>query len=145
MKPLLVGTACALVLPLAVGGLVSFIDTTCFPDLVYENMGYEATVILRLVPLLTQSVLTGCVISQVLAARGRAAGWTGLIGGSTIGFLLLLLCRSDYSAYVPSETIGWRIRATFFDWGEYLIWARSRAKRTSTSCPRTIRKRLCSE
>jgi len=91
--------------------------------MVYENMGYGMTVMLRLVPLLTQSALTGCMIGQALAARGRAAGWTGLIGGGITGFLLLLVCRNDYGDYVPGGPIGPGLRAVFFEWGEYLVWA----------------------
>ena len=111
-----------LVCTFGVGGLVSFIDTYCFPDLADDNLGYYFLTLFRLLPLISLSIVTGTVAGALSAGSKRRAGLMCLVGGSLVGIPLVLVGYNDFASEWPSNPLFWSLRELFFSWGEYLIW-----------------------
>ncbi len=123
MPSLFVCLLSAIAIGLVAGGLVSFVDTHCFPDLVYDNMGYSLLEIFRLLPLCVLSIISGCMIGMLFGRRAKAAGRVGFVGSGLSTILLLLAARSEFASTMSDLPFSWRIRETFFAWGIYTLWA----------------------
>ncbi len=119
----LVSLLVMLVCAFGVGGLVSLIDTYCFPDLVYENLGYYLITLFRLLPLISLSIITRTIAGALSGGNKRRAGLMCLVGGSLVAIPLLLIGYGDFTSDWPRNSLLWSLRESFFEWGEYFIWA----------------------